>query len=82
MLPKGFPVNLGELPSPLAREVPAVKGDRRRPRMDGRAVLRPHSTVEGGELQGSLSSKPSPRGGHDTRWREGVNNVTYLPKET
>jgi hypothetical protein len=36
----------------------AAKGDRRRPRMDGRAVLRPHSTCEGGEPQGFRKERP------------------------
>jgi hypothetical protein len=43
MFPKGFPRNPGELAiSPLTRAVTRIaKGDRRRPRMDGRAVLKP-----------------------------------------
>src|SRR5882762_11171556 len=35
--------------------------------MDGGAVVRPHSTCEGGEPQGPA------RGGHGTHWREGGN---------
>ena len=35
-----------------------AKGDQRRPRMDGRAVLRPHSTCEGGEPQGFRKERP------------------------
>jgi hypothetical protein len=54
----------------------AAKGDRRWLRMDGRAVLRPRSTYEGGEPQGSE------RSGHGIHWREGGNKVTYLLKET
>src|SRR6266540_3818542 len=57
MLPKGFPVNPGELPTsfPQGRYRPPREtgGDR-----DGwRAVLRPHTTCEGGEPQGSLELK-------------------------
>jgi hypothetical protein len=43
MFPKGFPMNPGELPISARKSgKTAVKGDRRRPRTDGRAVLRPH----------------------------------------
>src|ERR1035438_103730 len=35
-----------------------AKGDRRRPRTDGRAVLRPHSTSESGEPQGFRKERP------------------------
>src|SRR5262249_46302530 len=43
-------------------------------RKDGGAVLRPHSTGEGGEPQGSA------RGSHGTHWREGGNKHTHLSK--
>ena len=36
----------------------AAKGDRRRPRTDGGAVLRPRSTYEGGEPQGFRKERP------------------------
>ena len=36
----------------------AAKGDRRWLRMDGRAVLRPRSTYEGGEPQGFRKERP------------------------
>jgi len=43
MFPKGFPMNPGELPISARKSgKTAVKGDRRRPRTDGRAVLRTH----------------------------------------
>ncbi len=35
-----------------------AKGDRRRPWMDGGAVLRPRSTSEGGEPQGFRKKRP------------------------
>ena len=35
-----------------------AKGDRRRPWMDGGAVLRPRSTSEGGEPQGFCKERP------------------------
>jgi len=46
------------------------------------AVLRPHTTCEGGEPQGSLNVEAGGRGGHGTHWREGANKVTYLPTGT
>jgi hypothetical protein len=43
MFPKGFPMNPGELPISARKSgKTAVKGDRRWPRTDGRAVLRTH----------------------------------------
>jgi hypothetical protein len=45
MFPKGFPMNPGELTISARKSGKTVaKGDRRRPRTDGGAVLRPHST--------------------------------------
>src|SRR6516225_2125812 len=59
MFPKGFPMNPGELPISARKSgKTAAKGDRRRPRTDGRAILRPHSTCEGGEPQGSRKERP------------------------
>jgi len=59
MFPNGFPMNPGELPIPARKSgKTAAKGDRRRPRMDGRAVLRPRSTCEGGEPQGFRKERP------------------------
>ena len=40
-----------------------AKGDRRRLSMDGGAVLRPRSTEEGGEPQGSKGAATEPTGG-------------------
>jgi len=52
-------MNPGELTIP-ARESgkTAAKGDRRRSWRDGRAVLRPRSTGEGGEPQGFRKERP------------------------
>jgi len=59
MFPKGFPMNPGELPlSARGSGKTAAKGDRRRPRTDGRAVLRPRITYEGGEPQGFRKERP------------------------
>jgi hypothetical protein len=59
MFPKGFPMNPGELPISARKSgKPAAKGDRRRPRTDGGAVLRPRSTCEGGEPQGFRKERP------------------------
>jgi hypothetical protein len=53
MFSKGFPMNPGELPISARKSgKTAAEGDRRRPRTDGRAVLRSRSTDEGGEPQG------------------------------
>ena len=61
MLPKGFPMNPGELTISAHKSGKAdAKGDRRRSLTDGGAVLRPRSTEEGGEPQGSE------RSGHGT----------------
>jgi len=75
MFPKGFPRNPGELAiSPLTRAVTRSPRETRGGRACGRAVLRTHSTDEGGEPQGSA------RSGHGTHWREGGNRCTYLAK--
>ena len=75
MLPKGFPMNPGELATSARESGKAdAKGNRRCPLTDGGAVLRPRSTDEGGEPQGSVKS------GHGTHWREGGNRCTYLAK--
>jgi len=59
MLPKGFPMNPGELAISARKSGKAdAKGDRRRLSMDGGAVLRPRSTDEGGELQGFREERP------------------------
>ena len=59
MSPRGFPINPGELSiSTRKSDKTAAKGDRRRPRMDGRAVLRPRITDEGGEPQGFRKERP------------------------
>jgi hypothetical protein len=59
MLPKGFPMNPGELAISARKGGKAdAKGDRRRLSMDGGAVLRPRSTDEGGELQGFRKERP------------------------
>src|SRR4029077_19522139 len=59
MLPKGFPRNPGELPHRLLimggtdrQGKPETAGT------DGRAVLRPYSTCEGGEPQGFRKERP------------------------
>ena len=59
MLPKGFPMNPGEL-TIFARKSgnAGAKGDRRRLSTDGGAVLRPRSTDEGGEPQGFRKERP------------------------
>ena len=44
--------------SGLGREVRATEGRPEEAWMDGRAVLQPHSTDEGGELQGSRKGRP------------------------
>src|SRR5580704_6104675 len=75
MFPKGFPRNPGELAiSPLTRAVTRSPRETRGGHGCGRAVLRTHSTDEGGEPQGSA------RSGHGTHWREGGNRCTYLAK--
>ena len=59
MFPKGFPRNPGELAISAHQSGNVItKGDRRRPRTDGRAVLRPRSTCEGGEPQGFRKERP------------------------
>ena len=56
---QGFPTNPGELTISARKSgKTAAKGNRRRPRMDGRAVLRPRSTSEGGEPQGFRKERP------------------------
>src|SRR6266566_4434142 len=59
MFPKGFPMNPGELPISARKSgKTAAKGNRRRSRTDGRAVLRPYSTCEGGDPQGFRKERP------------------------
>src|ERR1700730_5550697 len=59
MFPKGLSMNPGELAISARKSgKTAAKGDRRRLRMDGGAVLRPHSTGEGGEPQGFRKERP------------------------
>ena len=59
MLPKGFPMNPGELATSARESGKAdAKGDRRRALTDGGAVLRPRSTGEGGEPQGFRKERP------------------------
>ena len=78
MLPQGLPRNPRELAISSRNAVMGGNGvPEGRPkgaRKDGGAVLRPHSTGEGGEPQGSA------RGGHGTHWREGGNKRTHLSK--
>jgi hypothetical protein len=77
MFPKGFPINPGELSISARKSGKTIaKGNRRRPRTDGRAVLRPRSTVK------VENRRASERSGHGIHWREGGNKVTYLLKET
>jgi hypothetical protein len=77
MFPRGILRNLGELTISATWNSgnADVKGDRRCPSTDGGAVLQPHSTEEGGELQGF-----SQESGHGTHWREGGSRCTYLAK--
>src|SRR5271156_3719048 len=65
MLPKGFPRNPGELTISARKSGNAdAKGDCRRLFTDGGAVLRPRSTGEGGEPQGSeVGAATIPTGG-------------------
>jgi len=59
MFPKGFPRNPGELAISAHQSGNVItKGDRRRTRADGRAVLRPRSTCEGGKPQGFRKERP------------------------
>jgi hypothetical protein len=52
-------MNPGELPIFTRKSgKTAANGDRRRPRTDGRAVLRLPSTCEGGEPQGFRKERP------------------------
>ena len=52
-------MNPGELPISTRKSgKTAAKGDRRRSWRDGRAVLRPRSTCEGGEPQGFRKERP------------------------
>jgi hypothetical protein len=56
---RDFPQTQESSPSPLDKGGKTdAKGDRRRPRTDGRAVLRPRSTSEGGEPQGFRKERP------------------------
>jgi hypothetical protein len=57
-------MNPGELTIPARTSGKAgAKGDRRHALTDGRAVLRPRSTEEGGEPQGSEGAATEPTGG-------------------
>jgi hypothetical protein len=59
MFLRGFPINPGELSISARKSGKTIaKGNRRRPRTDGRAVLRPRSTCEGGEPQGFRKERP------------------------
>jgi hypothetical protein len=76
MFPKGFPMNPGELAISARKSgKTAAKGDRRRPRTDGRAVD-PILPVK------VENRRASERSGHGIHGREGGNKVTYLLKET
>ena len=52
------PLTPGGLPLEWGREVCATEGRPEEARTDGRAVLQPHITEEGGELQGSRKGRP------------------------
>ena len=56
--PRGMRVAPREANRPSSEEKPAAKGDRRRQATGRRAVLRFHSTDEGGEPQGSRKGRP------------------------
>jgi hypothetical protein len=73
MFPKEFSMNPGELAISARKSgKTAAKGDRSRLRMDGGAVLRSHSTGEGGKPQGFRKEQPrNPLEGRG-------NKVTYL----
>jgi hypothetical protein len=59
MFPKGFPRNPGELAiSPLTRAETRSPRETRGGHVCGRAVLRTHSTDEGGEPQGFRKERP------------------------
>jgi hypothetical protein len=82
MFQRGWPGTQEGSPSPSHQEATPLYGSKVRATRgstkggtDGwRAVLRTHSTEEGGEPQGSA------RSGHGTRWREGGNKHTNLLK--
>jgi len=77
MLPKGFPRNPGELSIPSSLwEVPLAKGNQRRAGRMAEQSYEPIVPVKEGNRRAPA------RGGHGTRWREGANKRTYLPKET
>ena len=59
MLPKGFPMNPGELAISARKSGNATaKGNQRRSHTGGGAVLRPRTTDEGGEPQGFRKERP------------------------
>jgi hypothetical protein len=58
----------------------AAKGNRRRLRMDGRAVLRPRTTDEGGEPQGFRKERP--RNPLEGRGKQGDASVEGYISET
>jgi hypothetical protein len=61
---KGIPQEPTRALHLLPQEVPTINGDQRWPRTDGRAVLRTHSTGEGGEPQGThADATTEPAGG-------------------
>ena len=57
-------------------EVPIAKGNRKRPGQMDEQSYDPVVPVKAGNRRASA------RSGHGTRWREGGNKRTYLPKET
>jgi len=69
------PLTPGGPPLGMDREVRATKGRPEEARTDAGAVLRPYSTDEGGEPQGSRKG-----GGHGTHWREEGSKRTNLLK--
>jgi hypothetical protein len=64
------PLTAGGTPLVMGREVHATEGPLEEARTDAGAVLRPHSTGEGGE----------PQDCHGTHWREGGSKRTDLLK--
>src|SRR5664280_259853 len=63
----------GGTPLDLGREIRATKGRPKEARNDGRAVLQPHSTGEGGEPQGFRKERPrDPLEGRGKRAYESV----------
>jgi len=87
--PQGWPRNRRELPisshtrrtaSGLGREVRATEGRPEEARRDGRAVLQPHTTDEGGELQGSRKGRP--QGPLEGRGKQAYESVERRQHET